>query len=404
MSYSIYVVYNCIPSPVCSTLEKPNRKWYQTLTTPQNCIISPLSNKARLRCTACLGSKLWSPTGVTVELYEDVLCIYVVYNCIPSPVCSTLEKPNRKWYQTLTTPQNCIISPLSNKARLRCTACLGSKLWSPTGVTVELYEDVLCIYVVYNCIPSPVCSTLAKPNRKWYQTLTTPQNCIISPLSNKARLRCTACLGSKLWSPTGVTVELYEDVLCIYVVYNCIPSPVCSTLEKPNRKWYQTLTTPQNCIISPLSNEATFRCTACLGSKLWSPTGVTVELYEDVLCIYVVYNCIPSPVCSTLEKPNRKWYQTLTTSQNCIISPLSNKARLRCTACLGSKLWSPTGVTVELYEVVLCIYVVYNCIPSPVCSTLAKPNRKWYQTLTTPIKLVSSLLFRIKLDSGAQLA
>ena len=129
-------------------------------------------------------------------------------------------------------------------------------------------EDFVCIYVVYNCIPSPVLCPLEKPNRKWYQSLTTPQNCIVSPLSNKAILKCTACLGSKLWLRLGVTVEKNEDFVCIYVVYNCIPSPVLCPLEKPNRKWYQSLTTPQNCIISPLSNEATLKCAVRLGSKL----------------------------------------------------------------------------------------------------------------------------------------
>ena len=56
-----------------------------------------------------------------------------------------------------------------------------------------------------------------------------------------------------------------------------IPSPMFCALRIPNRKWYQTLTIPQNCIISSLSNKPTFICTACTGSILWQPTGVTAK-------------------------------------------------------------------------------------------------------------------------------
>ena len=391
----IYVVYNCSLSPSPKTLEKPNRKQYQTPTTPQNCIISPLSNKPTIRCTACPGPNLWPPTGVMAESNEDFLCIYVVYNCILSPLPKTPEKPNRKQYQTLTTPQNCIISPLSNKPTISCTACPGPNLWPPTGVMAESNEDFLCIYVVYNCSLSPLPKTLEKPNRKQYQTPTTPQNCIISPLSNKPTIRCTACPGPNLWPPTGVMAESNEDFLCIYVVYNCILSPLPKTPEKPNRKQYQTPTTPQNCIISPLSNKPTIRCTACPGPNLRSPTEVMAESNEDFLCIYVVYNCILSPLPKNPEKPNRKQYQTPTTPQNCIISPLSNKPTISCTACPGPILWPPTGVMAESNEDFLCInciYVVYNCSLSPLPKTPEKPNRKQYQTPTTPQKCIISLL------------
>ena len=338
-----------------------------------------------------------------VELYEDFVYTYEVYNCITSPILCHPEKPNRKWYRTLTTPQNCIITPLWNEATLRCTACLGSKLRPWIGVMVELYEDFVYTYEVYNCITSPILCHPEKPNRKWYQTLTTPQNCIITPLWNEATFRCTACLGSKLRPWIGVMVELYEDFVYTYEVYNCITSPILCHPEKPNRKWYQTLTTPQNCIITPLWNEATLRCTACLGSKLRPWIGVMVELYEDFVYTYEVYNCITSPILCHPEKPNRKWYQTLTTPQNCIITPLWNEATLRCTACLGSKLRPWIGVMVELYEDFVYTYEVYNCITSPILCHPEKPNRKWYRTLTTP-QIVSSLLSGMKPHSGAQLA
>ena len=128
---------------------------------------------------------------------EDFVCIYVVYDCTSSPIFWTPAKPNRKWYQTLTTPQNCIISPLHKKLHNQ-----GHSL--PRAETVAMNwghgrktEDFLCTYVVYNCTSSPIFWTLAKPNRKWYQTLTTPQNCIISPLHKKPTIRGTACLGPK---------------------------------------------------------------------------------------------------------------------------------------------------------------------------------------------------------------
>ena len=122
------------------------------------------------------------------------------------------------------------------------------------------------------------------------------------------------------------------------------------------------------------------------------------RINEDFVCIYEVYNCITSPVLCPLEKPNRKWYQTVTTPQNCIISPLWNKATLRRTPCLGSKLCiHELGVTLGKTKIFLYIYKVYNCITYLYSATQS-------QTGSTPHQIVSSLLFLIKLHSSAQLA
>ena len=92
---------------------------------------------------------------------------------------------------------------------------------------------------------------------------------IVSSLFSLIKLHSSAQLAQgRNYDYDSGSRQINEDFVCIYEVYNCIPSPVLCPLEKPNRKWYQTVTTPQNCIISPLSNEATFKCTACLGSKL----------------------------------------------------------------------------------------------------------------------------------------
>ena len=124
---------------------------------------------------------------------------------------------------------------------------------------------------------------------------------------------------------------------------------------------------------------------------------------EDFVCIYEVYNCIPSPVFCTPEKPNRKWYQTLTTPQNCIISPLSNKATFKCTACLGSKLWPRLGVMVGKTK----ISYVYTKFITAFRHLFSVPQKNQTGSgikLSLHHKIVSSLLSLIKLHSSAQLA
>ena len=124
---------------------------------------------------------------------------------------------------------------------------------------------------------------------------------------------------------------------------------------------------------------------------------------EDFLYIYEVYNCITSPVLCPLEKTNRKWYQTLTTPQNCIISPLSNKATLKCTACLGSKLWPRLGVMVGKTKISY-VYTKFIIAFRHLSSVLQKNQTGSGIKLSLHHKIVSSLLSLIKLHSSAQLA
>ena len=129
-------------------------------------------------------------------------------------------------------------------------------------------EDFVCIYEVYNCIPSPVLCPPEKPNRKWYRTVTTPQNCIISPLSNKGYIQVHSLPRVETMTTTRGHGRLTK-ISYVYTKFIIALRHLYSAPQKNQTGSGIKLSLHHKIVSSPpLSNEATFKCTACLGSKL----------------------------------------------------------------------------------------------------------------------------------------
>ena len=171
-------------------------------------IVSSLLSLIKLHSNAQLAQgRNYDYDSGSRQINEDFVCIYEVYNCIPSPVLCPLEKPNRKRYQTVTTPQNCIISPLSNRSYIQ----VHSLPRVETMTTTRGHGRLTKISYVYTKFITALCHLYTAPQKNQTGSgikLSLHRKNVSSLLFLiKTTLKCTACLGSKLSLRLGVTVD-----------------------------------------------------------------------------------------------------------------------------------------------------------------------------------------------------